>query len=144
MTLDELHAQWGRHLTIDRSRLDEEAANIPNLHHIYWRLLLSAKKDQRQLQKKLDALKHLKIEYFTNKMTDQQRMSLGWPPQELRILKPDVDRYINHEPDVTLLQQELDEVNDMVEFLAEIVKTINNRNYLIRSAIDFLKFSQGL
>ena len=68
----------------------------------------------------------------------------GWEPFDLNILKTDIDKFLSSDEEMILLQHRVTLQKEKVNYLENIIKIINNRQWYIRSAIDWIKFTQGI
>lgn len=68
----------------------------------------------------------------------------GLEPFNLKILKQDVDMYIESDDEVVAIDSKLFLQQEKVDFLQETVKAINNMQWHIRDAIAWRKFINGM
>ena len=61
----------------------------------------------------------------------------------MNILKTDIDKFIDSDDDIIKLSNRILLQKEKVNYLENVVKIINNRQWSIRSAIDWLKFTSG-
>lgn len=59
------------------------------------------------------------------------------------ILKGDLPMYLDADQDVVNLSLKIGYQQEKLELLDSIIKTIMNRNFIIRNAIDWQKFTMG-
>lgn len=144
MKLDAIHEEWGRDSGFDQNDLGNEALKIPTLHHKYHRIL----SNERLLQKKYEMdLKQLRLEkqeflVFGPTRETQER---GWElPPSGRVMKSDVQHYLDADPAIVDLTLKIGIQAEKVSLLDSIVRTIINRNFIIKSWIDFEKFKNGV
>ena len=62
----------------------------------------------------------------------------------IKLLKPDVDKYIKADEDMIKLEQKVTYVQSVVDYLDRTVKIISNRGFQIKNAIDWRKFTSGV
>ena len=75
---------------------------------------------------------------------DQETMvEKGWDPNPLRILKQDLPIYIESDSDLQLIQSKIDIQKQKVSFLESAIKTVSNRGFVIKNAIDWERFKVG-
>lgn len=144
MTFDELQAQIEKDLLFDETQLDTEALRVPQLHNKYLKHLYSEKLLLKKLENDHKELLRLKYEYFTGKLDEDALRERGWEPFPLRVLKNDVDMYIDSDKDIIKVRTRIQLQEERVSYLENIVKSIANRGWLIRSAIDWKKFLGGV
>lgn len=144
MTFDELQAQIEKDLLFDETQLDTEALRVPQLHNKYLKHLYSEKLLLKKLENDHKELLRIKYEYFTGKLDENTLRERGWEPFPLRVLKNDVDMYIDSDKDIIKVRTRIQLQEERVAYLENIVKSIANRGWLIRSAIDWKKFLGGV
>ena len=140
MDLIELQNDVDRDLKIDDTELDLESIRTPQLHNKY---LKHYTKYSLQLRKAKDDYKILhrqKWEYYTGKADPSVYAE---KPFNLKILRQDVDKYIDSDEDIIKLKQKSDYLNTVVDFLDRTVRQISNRTFTIKNAIDWKKFISG-
>jgi hypothetical protein len=130
-------------LKIDETRLDEESLRTPQLHNKYLMLLLRLRNRKDRLERDLKALQKDKWLYYTGKMSEEEHKRLGWEPFELNVLRTDVDRIMDADKDILEVESKYRELCRVVDYIEDVVKVISNRQWSIRSAIDWQKFTNG-
>lgn len=143
MKLDEIFDEWDKDCTIDRTDLGYEAARVPKLHSKYYRMYSDHRMSLKKSEIELKELTVLKFQYYTGTLDDSTRQERGWEPFYLKILRSDVDRYIDADKDITAIYKRIAVQKEKVDALESIVKGLSNRGYLIRTALDHEKFIQG-
>lgn len=134
---------WEKDAKMDQTELGEESVKIPLLHHKYYKMFV----DEGLLYKKLEmdykSLYKLKYEYYMGILDQETMQERGWEPNSLKILKADLAVYTDADPDLQTLQARLDVQKQKMSFLESVIKTINNRGFLIKNAIDWERFKVG-
>ena len=64
-------------------------------------------------------------------------------PFNLKLLKTDVDKYLDSDPELAKYKQKVDYIQTVVDFLDRTIKQISNRGFQIKNAIDWRKFTSG-
>ena len=144
MTFEELQAQIEKDLSFDETQLDTESLRIPQLHNKYLKHLYSEKLTIKKLRNDMGELLRLKHEYYTGKMDETSLKERGWEPFHLRVLRNDIDMYLDADKDVIKLRGRIQLQEERVDYIEAIVKGIANRGWVIRNAIDFIKFRNGV
>lgn len=143
MTLDDYLTEWQRDAAFDLSALDAAARQTPLLHAKWWRFYTEERLRLRKLDSDYKLLYRRKWEYFLGKMDDTERESLGWEPQPLKILSQNVNVYLDADPALQHLLMKRVYLEEILRMIEDVIKQINTRNYHLKTALDFLRFSQG-
>lgn len=144
MDNDTLRQMIQKDLQIKDAELDTESLRIPQLHNKYLNMLHDEKIMLQALRVKRKLLLRDKWEYYTGKMDEDTLKKKGWEPFNLKILKQDVDMYIESDSDMIAIESKVFLQQERVEFLQETVKAINNLQWHIRDAIAWRKFINGV
>lgn len=143
MKIEEIFTQWEKDSKIDKTELGDEALSIPKLHHKYFQILVSEKLLLRAHESEMKKLKLDKYEFLTQGPNEETK-NKGWklPPKGM-ILKAELPMYIDADPDIIKQSLKIGLQQEKIELLESIIKTIINRGFLIKSAIDWQKFTMG-
>lgn len=144
MKIEEMRAQAEQDLAVDSSELDSESLRIPQLHNKYLNLLMDSRMALKRYQIEYDSMRKIKWEYYTGKIDREELERRGWTPFQYRILKNDLDIYMNSDADIVKLRIKIEMQSEICDYLESVIKGIMNRHWQIRSAIDFLKFKNGI
>jgi len=144
MRFDDIRKMVAKDMVIDDSELDLESLKIPQLHNKYLNLF----HDERILLRKLEAdrreLIRDKWEFYTGKMSQEELDNRGWEPFQLKVLKQDLDMYIQSDSDVTKVDDRITLQKEKVDYLASIVKSVSGRGWEIKNAIEWRRFTSGI
>jgi len=143
MKLDDILDMWSTDCDVDRTELGEEALKIPKLHSKYLRHFSEERLLLRKLEQERKELVLLKNDYYRGILSEEDLKSNGWEPFRLSVLKSDVPTYIEADQDVIKLNLRIAMQSEKVDTLESIIKSISNRGYLIKSAIEYEKFKVG-
>ena len=130
-------------LVLDETQLEIESLKTPQLHSKYLNLLMDEKLQLTKLQHDFKVLRKKKWLYYTGKISQEELEEEGWETFELTILKTDLDKFLDSDEDLQNIHIRIKYRETIVDYLQEIIKIINNRQWNIRSAIDWLKFTNG-
>jgi hypothetical protein len=64
-------------------------------------------------------------------------------PFDHKVLKPDIDKYMDADTDIIKSVSKIEYYQTMLNFLDSILKTILNRTYQIKNAIEYMRFTAG-
>lgn len=143
MNFDEMKQMICKDLKIDETALDRESANTPQLHNKYLTMFMDEKLRLKKLKIEQAALRRNKWLYYTGRMSKEELQQFGWEPFELNVLKTEADILIESDTDWLKLEERIGFQTEKVDYLENVVKVINNRQWQIRAMIDWLKFTQG-
>lgn len=143
MSIDEILELWDKHSKVDRTEIGDEALIVPKLHHTFYQILVKEKLILRKLEADLKQLKLDKYEFLTQGPNEDTK-DKGWrlPPKGM-VLKSDIPMYMDADEDVINLSLKIGYQQEKIELLDSIIKTIMNRGYLLKTALDWQKFTMG-
>ena len=143
MTLDEIFEEWSGDTQIDQTELGNAALGLAKMHHKYYQMLSRERLLGKKLEAELKQLKLEKMEFYQDGPT-QEQIDKGWKlPAKGRILRSDVGNYTDSDSDVVAAQLKLAYQNEKIDLLQDIIKTISNRGFHIKSAIEWERFKVG-
>ena len=130
-------------MQIDDLNLDLESLKTPQLHGKYLNFLTDERLALAKHEAEASVVLRDKWEYYTGKMSEDQMRSRGWEPFALKILRNDLDIYLNSDADITKSRQRVLFQKEKISLLEEIVRELNNRHWKIRNAIEWRRFVNG-
>ena len=140
MTLEELQQSVNKDFKLDDTELDTESVNIPLLHNKYLihfnkftLLLKKAEYDHKTMIRD-------KWEYYTGKADPSVYKE---KPFDIKVLKADVHIYMDSDPELQKADQKVAYLNQIVKYLEQVLRSVNNRTFLIKNAIEWKKFTSG-
>lgn len=143
MTLDDIRNELLKDMGLDETALDTESLRIPQLHSKYLNFLF----DERLLMSKYegDLAKTVKVkwEYYTGKMSDEELRERGLEPFQLKVLRQDIDIYLDSDDDIIKARQRVQFQKEKISLLEEVIKELNSRHWKIRNAIEWRRFTNG-
>jgi hypothetical protein len=143
MLVDDILELWKEDSKIDRTELGDEALEIPKLHHKYYEIMIKEKLLLRKQESDMKRLKLDKYEFYTQGPNEETREK-GWTlPAKGLILKSDIPMYMEADNEIIELSLKIGYQQEKIDILESIIKTLNNRGYNIRAAIDWQKFTMG-
>ena len=143
MNLEQIRKMAQEDIPMDKTELDVESMKTPQLHNKYLVLFTDEKLILTKLNSELKILERNKWLYYTGKMSQEQLEEHDWEPFDLNILKTDIDRFMQADNDIITLSNKVALQKEKVNYLENVIKIINNRQWSIRSTIDWLKFTNG-
>lgn len=143
MKLEQIFELWTEDCNINKSELGEEALKISMLHQKYYRIFIQERLIQKKYETELKQLRLEKYEFYTQGPS-QEQIDKGWKlPSIGRILKSDVNTYIDADEDIIKQTLRIAAQSEKVDLLESIIRTLRDRNFNIRAAIDWERFKVG-
>jgi hypothetical protein len=141
MNLDELKLQVQRDLKVDNEHLDTESLKNQEIkatyldHKTRYELLLyRAKGDYKRLYRE-------KWEYYGGKADAKIYAS---KPFDLKVLKTDLAVYITSDEEVINAENKIGYLETVVDYIKGVIKSVDNRGWDIKNAIEWKKFEAGV
>ena len=143
MKLEDIQEFWHKDREIDYSELGTESIRIPQIHDKYLKIYTDERIRLRGLEFELAKLVRAKTDFYSGRMPQEELEKLGWEPFLGRLLKNEINNYIESDDDVIKIKQQIIVLQEKNNYLDSIIKMINNRGFQIKNALDWLKFSHG-
>jgi hypothetical protein len=143
MKFEELQKLWSGDCDIDETELSQESVKIPQLHNKYLIFFHDERLRLRTMKFEYSKLLRLKREYYSGRMTEEEMEALDWEPFQFKLLKADIQEYIDADDDIIEIKKKSALQEEKVDYLEAIVKGLSNRVYLIKNAIDWKRFTEG-
>ncbi len=140
MTLEELQELADKDLKINDTELDLESIKTPQLHNKYLKFLTKYKLMLSRSETEYNILKREKWEYYTGKADPSV---YAQRPFSFKLLKTDVDKYLDSDMELQKLKQKVDYIQTTVDFLDRTIRQISNRGFVIKNAVDWKRFTSG-
>lgn len=143
MKLESIFELWEQDSHVDRNVLDEEALKLSKLHHKYHKIYTNERMLLRKYEAELKTLKLDKYEFYTQGPT-QETQTKGWQlPAIGKIIRSDVGQYIDADKDIIEHTLKIGVQHEKIELLESIIKTVSNRGFQIKTAVDWIKYTGG-
>ena len=141
MTLDELKLQVSQDLRVDDEHLDTESLKNQEIKATYLDhkskfelLLFKAKGDYKRLYRE-------KWEYYGGKADAK---IYATKPFDLKVLKTDLGVYISADEEIIDAENKIGYLETVVDYIKGVIKSIDNRGWDIKNAIEWKKFEAGV
>ncbi len=143
MKLEEILNEWNNDSKIDRIEISNESLSISQLHNKYLRIMTAESVQLRSLTHEYNKMYKLKWEYYLGILDDETLRERGWVPMGLKILRQDLDIYLNSDEDLSKLKMKQELQKEKISVLDSIMKSISNRGFQIKNYIDYERFKVG-
>ena len=142
MKIEEVIEMWQQDAKIDDVELDTEALNVPVLHGKYLKLFYEQKLRLKKYKIQYKTLNKTLSEYYRGELNNPEDLKvIGREPWEKHVLKADIQQYIEGDQQMVDLVTRMVYQEQVVSLLEDIMKSINNRGFQIKNAIDWRKLT---
>ena len=143
MKLSDIIQSWEVDSKIDDLNLDLEGAKISNLHSKYISILSSERMSLRGMHIRRKNLIRILREYYNGSITQEDLAEINRLPCAQRILRSDLMLYVESDSLLIELDTKISVQEEKVDVLSEIMKSINNRNFALKSMIEWKRLMLG-
>jgi hypothetical protein len=141
MNLDEIQEMWQRDSVIDPDNLHDETLKIPQLHAKYYTLHNTITLLKEKAKETYNRVRLERYNYYTGK-ADPEVYEQEPFPYKVRD-KDALQRHIEADEKLNKIDMKIKYYNTELKFLEDIIKTISNRTFQIKNAIEWQKFQAG-
>ena len=134
MKIEELENSVEKDLYIDETILAKESLLTPTKHNKYLKMLLRERLKLKKLRNELYKVSLGRTNYYNGSDPD---------PFDYVLKDREVKDYVRVDPLVVEAEAKVTLQEEMVKYLEEICKMFERRGFVIKNAIDFMKFTQG-
>ena len=141
MNLDEIQEMWQRDSVIDPDNLHNESLKIPQLHAKYYTLYNTITLLREKARESYNKVKLERYQYYSGKAPAEEYVE---NPFAFKIREKDVlQKYMEADERLSKIDLKVRYYDTILKFLEEIIKTISNRTYQIKNAIEWHRFQAG-
>lgn len=144
MTLDQICEEWRKDASIDSTELGTESLKIPQLHSKYMKIYFDERQRMKAFEFKNKETFLKKYEYYNGRMSEEELESSGWEPFVKKLMKNEIDMYLDSDKDIIEINMRIEAQKEKIHFLEEVLKNINQRNFQIKNAIEWQRFTNGV
>ena len=141
MNLDELQIMWEKDSQIDPDNLHLESLKIPNLHSKYYKIYTELNLLVKKAEQDLKELERIRYEYYSGKADPIVYIEEPFPFKVRD--KDSMKRYLESDKKLSNLKLKIEYYNTMIKYCEDIIKTIQNRTFQIKNAIEWQRFVAG-
>ena len=141
MNLEEIQTLWEEDSQIDSDNLHLESLKIPQLHAKYYNIYNNITLLKKRTIQDLNKLKKNRHEYYSGKGSQEVYEKEPFPFKVRD--KESMTRYMDSDEELSRIHLKTAYQDSMLRYLEDIIKSIHNRTYQIKNAIEFMKFTAG-
>jgi len=132
MNLEQIQEMWERDSQIDPDNLHDESLKIPQLHAKYYTVYNT-----------ITLLREKALETFNRVKLERYNYYTGKAPAEVYEEEPFPYKVRDKEERLNKINLKIRYYDHMLRFLEDIIKTISNRTFQIKNALEWHKFQAG-
>jgi len=140
--LEQILKYWDTDSNMDQTEPSKELLKIPVLHSKYLNILTKHKIASKKAHFDYLRMRKIKWEYFTGKMSKEELDEYGWEPFQFA-LKSDINTYLEADSDLIKLLEKKVYHEEAISVIESIMSELKNRNWEIKSFIDWERFISG-
>jgi len=141
MNLEKIQEMWEKDSQIDPDNLHDESLKIPQLHSKYYTLYNTITLLREKAREQFNRVKLERYNFYTGKASAEVYVEEPFP-YKIRD-KEALQRHLDADEKLNSIDLKIRYYDVMLKFLEEIIKTISNRTYQIKNAIEFMRFQSG-
>ena len=139
--LDKIQEMWERDAVIDPDNLHDESLKIPQLHSKYYTLYNTITLLREKARDTYSKVKLERYNYYTGKAPAEVYVEEPFPYKVRE--KDAIQRYLEADEKLNTIDLKIRYYDVQLKFLEEIIKTVANRTFQIKNAIEWQKFQAG-
>lgn len=144
MKLEEILELWDADSEILAEDIGGESLRTTKLHSKYLKMYVNESAYLEKYTNDYKILYKKKWCYYRGTMTQEELLENNWEQFQIKILKQDVDIYLDGDEELNSLRLKKSIQNEKVKSLDQIIKMINIRNFSIKNHIEWKKFENGI
>jgi len=134
--------EYRKDIKLDVSRLVEQLADCPSLHHKYSTYYRHERLKYHRLLREMDVLLRDKHGFYKRGPTKETE-AMGWEARNEKILNQDIPMYMRADKEIQELQKMIDETKTDMDLLKDYQTQISFRANTIRTLMEELRFQEG-
>ena len=132
MSIEKIQEMWEKDSHIDPDNLHDESLKIPQLHSKYYTLYNTITLLREKTKESHNKVRLERYNYYSGKAS-----------QEVYAEEPFPYKVREKDEKLNTIGMKIKYYDTMLKFLEEIIKTVSNRTYQIKNAIEWHRFQAG-
>ena len=141
MNLDKIQEMWQKDSVIDPDNLHDESLKIPQLHSKYYTLYNTITLLREKARESYNRVRLERHNFYTGKAPADVYVTEPFPYKARE--KDAIQRYLDADEKLNTIDMKIKYYDTELKFLEEIIKTVANRTFQIKNAIEWQKFQAG-
>ncbi len=139
--LEKLQEMWQKDSVMDPDNLHDESLKIPQLHSKYYTIYNTITLLREKARETFNRVRLERYNYYSGKAPAEVYVEEPFP-YKVRD-KEALQRYMDADERLNKIDLKIRYYDIMLKFLEEVIKTISNRTFQIKNAIEFMRFTSG-
>ena len=139
-TYEEIEAEVEKLLGIDGDNLDGEAIRNTKIFTQINRIYIQKSRQLGKMLNQLNSLEHMRKRHYSGKLTGEHYKK---DPLPEAVLKTEIPEYLNVDPLVVEMRDNVKECERIVKFLEDAKGALRSRGFDIKNAIEYRKLMMG-
>ena len=141
MNLDTIQSMWEKDSHIDPDELHTASLVVPSLHAKYYQLFNDLRLLRVKSKKIYQKVLQERYLYYSGKAEPEVYEKEPFPYKVRE--KDAIQRHMEADEKLSTLEMKVRYYDVMLKFLEEVIRTISNRTFQIKNAIEWHKFQSG-
>jgi|TARA_B100000035_G_scaffold154316_1_gene131430 hypothetical protein len=141
MDLEKIQEMWRKDSVIDPDNLHDESLKIPQLHSKYYTLYNTITLLRERARDSYSKIKLERHNFYSGKAPAEVYVEEPFPYKVRE--KEALQRYLDADEKLNAIDLKIRYYDVQLKFLEEIIKTVANRTFQIKNAIEWQKFQAG-
>ena len=141
MDLEKIQEMWQKDSVIDPDNLHDESLKIPQLHSKYYTVYNTITLLRERAREQYNKVKLERFNYYTGKAPAEVYAEEPFPYKVRE--KDALQRHLDADEKMNKIDMKIRYYDTELKFLEEVIRTISNRTYQIKNAIEWQKFQAG-
>jgi len=141
MNLEQIQEMWEKDSQIDPDNLHDESIKIPQLHAKYHTVYNTITLLREKAKETYNKVRLERYNYYTGKASAEVYEEEPFP-YKVRD-KDALQRHLDADEKLNRINVKIKYYDVMLKFLEDIIKTISNRTFQIKNAIEWHRFQAG-
>jgi len=141
MNLEQIQEMWEKDSKIDPDNLHDESLKIPQLHSKYYTLYNTITLLRERAREQYSKVRLERYNYYTGKAPAEAYVEEPFPYKVRE--KDAIQRHLDADDRMNKVDMKIKYYDIMLKFLEEVIRSVSNRTYQIKNAIEWNKFQAG-
>ena len=141
MNLEKIQEMWQKDSVIDPDNLHDESLKTPQLHSKYYTVYNTITLLRERAREQYNKVKLERYNYYSGKASAEVYVEEPFPYKVRE--KDALQRHLDADEKMNKIDMKIRYYDVELKFLEEVIKTISNRTFQIKNAIEWQKFQAG-